>query len=142
MNEAKTLLLVALSLLTISCQSLPASSAPSATLCDFSAHLDSQYLKRFTIDAQFHSDGNSYATLTDIRCPSHGLVNLEEDAPNADRSVQRFRDSREAECRRRDPANLCLVSARINAQVVVAGDSDGKVKVMLEKISAYKFDRD
>lgn len=141
MRDAKKWQFVlALSLSTFAgCQSNPQVVAPGATICELLAGPVSVQPTEFLVEARFDSDGNTFASLTDARCEARSFASIDQDAPNAERSVERFRKAREAECRRIGSADLCLVSADIRARVLVRSNSNGRKQLYLKDVTWFQF---
>lgn len=121
---------------------LPATSqdatSGAASICELAARgLVEGVTARVT--ATYDTDKSHYAYLSSVGCGKDGVLNVGNLEPVSEESLKNFYDSADQRCAKEGTPYICVITAKIDADIKIIRDQDGKLAAELLKVHNFSF---
>lgn len=91
------------------------------------------------IVATYKTDKSHYAYLSSEGCGKNGVLNVGDMEPISEETLRDFYDAGDQRCARKDTPYVCVTEAKIDADIKVIRDQEGKLAAALLKVHKYSF---
>jgi len=89
--------------------------------------------------ATYMSDKSHYAYLSSGGCGKDGILDVADVDPILEETVRKFYDAGDRRCAEKGMPYVCVMEARIDADMAIIRGQDGEFAVKLMKIHEYFF---
>lgn len=91
------------------------------------------------IVATYKTDKSHYAYLSNEGCGKNGILDVGDMEPISERTVSNFYDAVDQRCAKKGTLYVCVTEAKIDVDIKVSRDQDGKLAVELLKVHEFSF---
>lgn len=89
--------------------------------------------------ATYKTDKSHYAYLSSEGCGKDGVLNVGDLDPISEESLRSFYDSGDQRCAKKGTPYICVTTAKIDADIKIIRDQDGKLSAELLKVHKFSF---
>lgn len=89
--------------------------------------------------ATYKTDKSHYAYLSSEGCGKNGVLNVGDLEPISEETVKNFYDAGDQRCAKKDTPYVCVMEAKVDADIKVIRDQDGKLAAELLKVHEFSF---
>lgn len=92
------------------------------------------------VTATYKTDKSHYSYLIDSGCGKSGVLNVGNLDPVLNESVKDFYDSGDRRCAKEGTPYICVITAKVDADIKIIRGEDGKIAAELLKIHKFSFE--
>lgn len=91
------------------------------------------------VEATYETDKSHYAHLLSAGCGKGGVLNVGDMEPISEKSLRNFYDAGDQRCAKKGTPYICVTTAKIDADIKIIRDQDGKLAAELLKVHKFSF---
>lgn len=128
-----------------SCASVEVAQADQArkeavSICDLSRSGSLVEGATARIAAVYRTDNSHYSYMANTECGKEGVLNIGNVDPVSEKSVKEFFDSSDRRCAEAGTPYICVLSGKVDADIRIIRDQEGKLAAELVKVHEFSFD--
>lgn len=110
----------------------------ATSICELVAHglVEGQTAR---VEATYKTDKSHYAYLLGTGCGKGGILNINDMNPTPEKSIREFYDAGDQRCVKEGTPYICVIAVKIDADIEIIRDQDGKFATKLLKVHKFSF---